>query len=203
MAGTVEAADETSLTLRNIAGDTTLRLILDEETSFDGGELVEGNAAEVRYRASRRGDELHALEVTADETYPDVMGLWATDARAELPVELELLPRGALRQSLPPSLLRFDSWYVDAASGVDGRICITGEVVIEADSVERYPFTVGASLTGDKHGDMLLVDGASARRYACAASSGRTVPQQPVRRRPHPVGGCGLRYRMACRVTPP
>lgn len=161
MAGTVEAADETSLTLRNIAGDTTLRLILDEETSFDGGELVEGNAAEVRYRASRRGDELYALEVTADETYPDVMGHWATDARAELPVELELLPRGVLRQSLPPSLLRFDSWYVDAASGVDGRICITGEVVIEADSVERYPFTVGAMLTGDKHGDMLLVEGTS------------------------------------------
>lgn len=160
-AGTVEAATETLITLRNIAGDSTLRLIVDETTAFDGGDVVEGNAVEVRYQASRRGDELHALEVTADVTYPEALGRWATGPRAELPVDVELLPRGAVRQSSPPSLLRFDSWYVDAESGADGRIRITGEAVIAADSIERYPFTVGASVTEDKQGDLLLVEGAS------------------------------------------
>lgn len=159
MAGLVGETTETALSVRNMAGDSVRRFVVDENTVFEGGDAVEGNAVEVLYRASRRGDELLALEVTADETYPAVLGSWATDARAELPVELELLPRGVLRQTAPPALLRFDGWYVDASAR--GRIFITGEVVIAADSVERYPFTARAELHEDKQGDRLVVEGAS------------------------------------------
>lgn len=159
MTGLAGEVSETALSVRNMAGDSVLRFVVDENTVFEGGDAVEGNAVEVRYRTSRRGDELLALEVTADETYPAVLGRWATDERAELPVELELLPRGALRQAAPPSLLRFDGWYVDASA--PGWICITGEAVIAADSVERYPFTARAELHEDKQGDRLVVEGAS------------------------------------------
>lgn len=159
MAGIVETTTDTSLTLRNIEGDSILYLTIDEATTFDGGDLIEGNAVEVFYQPSRRGDVLHALEITADETYPEAMGRWVTGPRAELPVDIELLPRGAVSQTSPPSLLRFDSWYVDGET--EGKIHITGEAVIAADSIERYPFTVDATLSGDQNGDLLIVEGTS------------------------------------------
>lgn len=159
MAGIVTEASDTALAVRNASGDSLLRFVVDETTLFGGGDAVEGNAVEVSYRAVRRSGELHALKVTGDETYAEVLGRWATDARAELPVDVELLPHGALRQLAPPSLLRLDGWYVDGET--EGRIHVTGETVIVRDSVERYPFTVRAELHEGNHGDMLVVEGPS------------------------------------------
>lgn len=159
MAGVVEAASSSSLTVRSIAGDSVLHFVLDETTEYSGGDAIEGNAVEVCYRASHDSPDLSVLSVTGNETYTDVLGRWATGRRAELPVEIELLPRGEVRQIEPPSLLHFDGWYVDGVQ--DGRISLTGEVTIVTDSVERYPFTARAELREDERGEMLVVEGAS------------------------------------------
>ena len=94
MAGVVEAASPSSLTVRSIAGDSVLMFVVDEATERSGGDAIEGNAVEVCYRGSHDSPELTALSVTGNETYTDVLGRWATGRRAELPVEIELLPRG-------------------------------------------------------------------------------------------------------------
>lgn len=159
MAGVVEAASPASLAVRSIAGDSVLMFVVDEATERSGGDAIEGNAVEVCYRGSHDSPELTALSVTGNETYTDVLGRWATGRRAELPVEIELLPRGEVRQTAPPSLLHFDSWYVDGVQ--DGRISLTGEVTIVTDTVERYPFTARAELREDERGEMLVVEGAS------------------------------------------
>lgn len=159
MAGVVEAASPSSLTVRSIAGDSVLMFVVDEATERSGGDAIEGNAVEVCYRGSHDSPELTALSVTGNETYTDVLGRWATGRRAELPVEIELLPRGEVRQTAPPSLLHFDGWYVDGVQ--DGRISLTGEVTIVTDTVERYPFTARAELREDERGEMLVVEGAS------------------------------------------
>ena len=159
MAGVVEAASPASLTVRSIAGDSVLMFVVDEATERSGGDAIEGNAVEVCYRGSHDSPELTALSVTGNETYTDVLGRWATGRRAELPVEIELLPRGEVRQTAPPSLLHFDGWYVDGVQ--DGRISLTGEVTIVTDTVERYPFTARAELREDERGEMLVVEGAS------------------------------------------
>lgn len=159
MAGVVEAASPSSLTVRSIAGDSVLMFVVDEATERSGGDAIEGNAVEVCYRGSHDSPELTALSVTGNETYTDVLGRWATGRRAELPVEIELLPRGEVRQTAPPSLLHFDGWYVDGVQ--DGRISLTGKVTIVTDTVERYPFTARAELREDERGEMLVVEGAS------------------------------------------
>lgn len=159
MAGVVEAVTPASLTVRSIAGDSVLMFVVDEATERSGGDAIEGNAVEVCYRGSHDSPELTALSVTGNETYTDVLGRWATGRRAELPVEIELLPRGEVRQTAPPSLLHFDGWYVDGVQ--DGRISLTGEVTIVTDTVERYPFTARAELREDERGKMLVVEGAS------------------------------------------
>ena len=94
MAGVVEAVTPSSLTVRSIAGDSVLMFVVDEATERSGGDAIEGNAVEVCYRGSHDSPELTALSVTGNETYTDVLGRWATGRRAELPVEIELLPRG-------------------------------------------------------------------------------------------------------------
>ena len=159
MAGVVEAVTPASLTVRSIAGDSVLMFVVDEATERSGGDAIEGNAVEVCYRGSHDSPELTALSVTGNETYTDVLGRWATGRRAELPVEIELLPRGEVRQTAPPSLLHFDGWNVDGVQ--DGRISLTGEVTIVTDTVERYPFTARAELREDERGEMLVVEGAS------------------------------------------
>lgn len=159
MAGVVEAASPASLTVRSIAGDSVLMFVVDEANERSGGDAIEGNAVEVCYRGSHDSPELTALSVTGNETYTDVLGRWATGRRAELPVEIELLPRGEVRQTAPPSLLHFDGWNVDGVQ--DGRISLTGEVTIVTDTVERYPFTARAELREDERGEMLVVEGAS------------------------------------------
>lgn len=159
MAGVVEAVTPASLTVRSIAGDSVLMFVVDEATERSGGDAIEGNAVEVCYRGSHDSPELTALSVTGNETYTDVLGRWATGRRAELPVEIELLPRGEVRQMAPPSLLHFDGWYVDGVQ--DGRISLTGEVTIVTDTVKRYPFTARAELREDERGEMLVVEGAS------------------------------------------
>lgn len=150
MAGVVEAVTPSSLTVRSIAGDSVLMFVVDEATERSGGDAIEGNAVEVCYRGSHDSPELTALSVTGNETYTDVLGSWATGRRAELPVEIELLPRGEVRQTAPPSLLHFDGWNVDGVQ--DGRISLTGEVTIVTDTVERYPFTARAELREDERG---------------------------------------------------
>ncbi len=92
MAGVVEAVTPSSLTVRSIAGDSVLMFVVDEATERSGGDAIEGNAVEVCYRGSHDSPELTALSVTGNETYTDVLGRWATGRRAELPVEIELLP---------------------------------------------------------------------------------------------------------------
>lgn len=157
MAGFVDRADAASLTVSSIGGDSVVRFVVDDGTLWCADSVVAGNVVEVSYRLPRRDEEPRAIEIAADGTYAAVLGRWTTEEQAELPVDIELLPRGALRQFAPTSLLRFDRWQVDAVRG--GAVILAGEAVIAADSVERHPFSVRAVFSSDGVGRMLTVVG--------------------------------------------
>ena len=123
-AGYIEAASSTENII--IKGDTIgiRHFAIDEQTQFEGGELIEGNIAEVIYIPSSEPSELPlALTITTDETYPKALGRWITAPKAQLQIDLELKPRGRIIQHEPQQALHFTSWQL---SGEDDQIVLHG-----------------------------------------------------------------------------
>ena len=97
---------------------------IDEQTVFEGGEMVEGNIAEIIYMPTEEEGELPlALTITTDETYPKSLGRWATEGKVSLQVDIELQPRGGIVQHEPQQALRFTSWQL---AGEENRITLYG-----------------------------------------------------------------------------
>ena len=123
-AGYIESATpEESIIIK---GDTigVRHFAIDEQTEFEGGEVVEGNIAEVIYMPSSEPSELPlALTITTDTTYPKALGRWTTAAKAQLQIDLELKPRGRIIQHQPQQALHFTSWQL---SGEDEQIVLHG-----------------------------------------------------------------------------
>ena len=130
-AGYIESAmPEESIIIK---GDTigVRHFAIDEQTTFEGGEMVEGNIAEIIYMPTQEEDELPlALTITTDETYPKTLGRWTTEGKVPLQVDIELQPRGRITQHEPQQALRFTSWQL---SGEENKITLYGTISLPPD----------------------------------------------------------------------
>ena len=139
--------------------------VVDDNTLFSGGTVMEGNIAEVIFLPS--DDEMLpvAQSVTADVTYPRIIGRWTTDKDDELQIDLELQPHGKIEQRRPDKVISFESWQL---TGEENTITLHGSLSlppvkvdskkIKADSVviptrQDKRFSVQAQLAYDEEGN--------------------------------------------------
>lgn len=139
--------------------------VVDDNTLFSGGTVMEGNIAEVIYLPSDDETLPVAQSVTADVTYPRIIGRWATDKDDELQIDLELQPHGKIEQRRPDTVISFESWQL---TGEENTITLHGSLSlppvkvdskkIKADSVviptrQDKRFSVQAELAYDEEGN--------------------------------------------------
>lgn len=139
--------------------------VVDDNTLFSGGTVMEGNIAEVIYLPSDDETLPIAQSVTADVTYPRIIGRWTTDKDDELQIDLELQPHGKIEQRRPDTVISFESWQL---TGKENTITLHGSLSlppvkvdskkIKADSVviptrQDKRFSVQAELAYDEEGN--------------------------------------------------
>jgi hypothetical protein len=139
--------------------------VVDDNTLFSGGTVMEGNIAEVIYLPSDDETLPVAQSVTADVTYPRIIGRWTTDKDDELQIDLELQPHGKIEQRRPDMVISFESWQL---TGEENTITLHGSLSlppvkvdskkIKADSVviptrQDKRFSVQAELAYDEEGN--------------------------------------------------
>ena len=139
--------------------------VVDDNTLFSGGTVMEGNIAEVIYLPSDDETLPIAQSVTADVTYPRIIGRWTTDKDDELQIDLELQPHGKIEQRRPDTVISFESWQL---TGEENTITLHGSLSlppvkvdskkIKADSVviptrQDKRFSVQAELAYDEEGN--------------------------------------------------
>lgn len=139
--------------------------VVDDNTLFSGGTVMEGNIAEVIYLPSDDETLPVAQSVTADVTYPRIIGRWTTDKDDELQIDLELQPHGRIEQRRPDTVISFESWQL---TGEENTITLHGSLSlppvkvdskkIKADSViiptrQDKRFSVQAELAYDEEGN--------------------------------------------------
>lgn len=139
--------------------------VVDDNTLFSGGTVMEGNIAEVIYLPSDDETLPVAQSVTADVTYPRIIGRWTTDKDDELQIDLELQPHGKIEQRRPDTVISFESWQL---TGEENTITLHGSLSlppvkvdskkIKADSViiptrQDKRFSVQAELAYDDEGN--------------------------------------------------
>lgn len=139
--------------------------VVDDNTLFSGGTVMEGNIAEVIYLPSDDETLPVAQSVTADVTYPRIIGRWTTDKDDELQIDLELQPHGKIEQRRPDTVISFESWQL---TGEENIITLHGSLSlppvkvdskkIKADSVviptrQDKRFSVQAELAYDEEGN--------------------------------------------------
>ena len=139
--------------------------VVDDNTLFSGGTVMEGNIAEVIFLPSDDETLPVAQSVTADVTYPRIIGRWTTDKDDELQIDLELQPHGKIVQRRPDTVISFESWQL---TGEENIITLHGSLSlppvkvdskkIKADSVviptrQDKRFSVQAELAYDEEGN--------------------------------------------------
>lgn len=139
--------------------------VVDDNTMFSGGTIMEGNIAEVIFLPSDDETLPVAQSVTADVTYPRIIGRWTTDKDDELQIDLELQPHGKIEQRRPDTVISFESWQL---TGEENIITLHGSLSlppvkvdskkIKADSVviptrQDKRFSVQAELAYDEEGN--------------------------------------------------
>ena len=139
--------------------------VVDDNTLFSGGTVMEGNIAEVIFLPSDDETPPVAQSVTADVTYPRIIGRWTTDKDDELQIDLELQPHGKIEQRRPDTVISFESWQL---TGEENTITLHGSLSlppvkvdskkIKADSVviptrQDKRFSVQAELAYDEEGN--------------------------------------------------
>ena len=139
--------------------------VVDDNTLFSGGTVMEGNIAEVIFLPSDDETLPIAQSVTADVTYPRIIGRWTTDKDDELQIDLELQPHGKIEQRRPDKVISFESWQL---TGEENTITLHGSLSlppvkvdskkIKADSVviptrQDKRFSVQAELAYDEEGN--------------------------------------------------
>ena len=139
--------------------------VVDDNTLFSGGTVMEGNIAEVIYLPSDDETLPIAQSVTADVTYPRIIGRWTTDKDDELQIDLELQPHGKIEQRRPDTVISFESWQLTGEENtitlhgslslppvkVDSKKIKADSVVIPTRQVKR--FSVQAELAYDEEGN--------------------------------------------------
>ena len=139
--------------------------VVDDNTLFSGGTVMEGNIAEVIFLPSDDETLPVAQSVTADVTYPRIIGRWTTDKDDELQIDLELQPHGKIEQRRPDTVISFESWQL---TGEENTITLHGSLSlppvkvdskkIKADSVviptrQDKRFSVQAELAYEEEGN--------------------------------------------------
>ena len=139
--------------------------VVDNNTLFSGGTVMEGNIAEVIFLPSDDETLPVAQSVTADVTYPRIIGRWTTDKDDELQIDLVLQPHGRIEQRRPDTVISFESWQL---TGEENTITLHGSLSlppvkvdskkIKADSVviptrQDKRFSVQAELAYDEEGN--------------------------------------------------
>ena len=139
--------------------------VVDNNTLFSGGTVMEGNIAEVIFLPSDDETLPIAQSVTADVTYPRIIGRWTTDKDDELQIDLVLQPHGKIEQRRPDTVISFESWQL---TGEENTITLHGSLSlppvkvdskkIKADSVviptrQDKRFSVQAELAYDEEGN--------------------------------------------------
>ena len=139
--------------------------VVDDNTLFSGGTVMEGNIAEVIFLPSDDETLPIAQSVTADVTYPRIIGRWTTDKDDELQIDLVLQPHGKIEQRRPDTVISFESWQL---TGEENTITLHGSLSlppvkvdskkIKADSVviptrQDKRFSVQAKLAYDEEGN--------------------------------------------------
>ena len=139
--------------------------VVDDNTLFSGGTVMEGNIAEVIFLPSDDETLPIAQSVTADVTYPRIIGRWTTDKDDELQIDLELQPHGKIEQRRPDTVISFENWQL---TGEENTITLHGSLSIppvkvdskkiKADSVviptrQDKRFSVQAQLAYDEEGN--------------------------------------------------
>ena len=139
--------------------------VVDDNTLISGGTVMEGNIAEGIFLPSDDETLPVAQSVTADVTYPRIIGRWTTDKDDELQIDLELQPHGKIEQRRPDTVISFESWQL---TGEENIITLHGSLSlppvkvdskkIKADSVviptrQDKRFSVQAELAYDEEGN--------------------------------------------------
>lgn len=139
--------------------------VVDNNTLFSGGTVMEGNIAEVIFLPGDDETLPVAQSVTADVTYPRIIGRWTTDKDDELQIDLVLQPHGRIEQRRPDTVISFESWQL---TGEENTITLHGSLSlppvkvdskkIKADSVviptrQDKRFSVQAELAYDEEGN--------------------------------------------------
>lgn len=107
-----EIESEQLIAIDSMGSGIILRFTIDENTQYQSSGLIEGNVAEVMYIPTEEEQTPAAINITTDDTYPKVLGRWGTPDGEKMPIEIELLTRGKIRQHTPEAILEYTSWQL-------------------------------------------------------------------------------------------
>ena len=107
-----EIESEQLIAIDSMGSGIIHRFTIDENTQRQSSGLVEGNVAEVMYIPTEEEQTPTAISITTDDTYPKVLGRWGTPDGEKMPIEIELLTRGKIRQHTPEAILEYTSWQL-------------------------------------------------------------------------------------------
>ena len=108
----IEIESEQLIAIDSMGSGIIHRFTIDENTQRQSSGLIEGNVAEVMYIPSEDEQTPTAISITTDDTYPKVLGRWGTPDGEKMPIEIELLTRGKIRQHTPEAILEYTSWQL-------------------------------------------------------------------------------------------
>lgn len=107
-----EIESEQLIAIDSMGSGIIHRFTIDENTQRQSSGLIEGNVAEVMYIPTEEEQTPTAINITTDDTYPKVLGRWSTLDGEKMPIEIELLTRGKIRQHTPEAILEYTSWQL-------------------------------------------------------------------------------------------
>ena len=107
-----EIESEQLIAIDSMGSGIIHRFTIDENTQYQSSGLIEGNVAEVMYIPTEEEQTPTAISITTDDTYPKVLGRWSTTDGEKMPIEIELLTRGRIRQHTPEAILEYTSWQL-------------------------------------------------------------------------------------------
>ena len=107
-----EIESEQLIAIDSMGSGIIHRFTIDENTQRQSSGLIEGNVAEVMYIPTEEEQTPAAINITTDDTYPKVLGRWGTPDGEKMPIEIELLTRGKIRQHTPEAILEYTSWQL-------------------------------------------------------------------------------------------
>lgn len=106
-----EIEPERLIAIDSMGSGVIHRFTIDENTQYQSSGLIEGNVAEIMYIPAEEQTPA-AISITSDDTYPKVLGRWVTPDSEKMPIDIELLTRGRIRQHTPEAILEYTSWQL-------------------------------------------------------------------------------------------